>query len=128
MKKMVLLTLLLLGSCTYTYIPLVRESRAPDPRLTIIDAGSSLAQTKRSLRLTLELLVVPESDWLVVQWFDPRNKEVSAKSLYLEPEPQAVTLALPQGTKLEDGLWRAVVSYQGKLARQFSLKVRVPRK
>lgn len=127
MRQLVLLTLLLLGGCTYTYIPLVRESRAPEPRLTITDAGSRLEQTKRSLRLTLELLVVPESDWLVVQWFDPRNQEVAAKSLYIEPEPQAVTLALPQGTKLEDGLWRAVVSYQGKLARQFSLKVRVPR-
>ena len=124
MKRLILLVLMLLGSCTYTYIPLVREARAPEPRLTIVDDKSSLEQNETSLELTLELSTVPEPDWLVVQWFDPGNEEVAAESLYLEPAPQAVTLSLPSGTALGDGLWRAVVSYQGKLARQFSVRVR----
>ena len=121
--------LLFLGSCTFTYIPPLREARAPEPRLGVIDKKSSLEQNETSLRLTLELATVPEPDWLAVQWFDPGNDEVAAESVWLEPAPesQAVAVPLPPRISLEDGLWRVVVSYQGKLVRQFSVTVRVPR-
>ncbi len=130
--RLVLLSLvfpLLLGSCTFTYIPPLREARVPAPRLTIVDNKSGLEQNETSLRLTLELATVPEADWLAVQWFDPGNDEVAAESVWLEPAPdsQAVTVPLPPRIALEDGLWRVVVSYQGELARQFSVTVRVPR-
>ena len=119
---------LLLGGCTFTYIPPLREARAPEPRLSILDQ-SALEQNETSLKLNLRLATVPEADWLAVQWFDPANDEVAAESVWLEPapKPQNVAVSLPARTSLKDGLWRAVVSYQGKLARQFSVEVRVPR-
>lgn len=128
MTRFILLVLFFLGSCTFTYIPPLREARAPEPRLTVVDKKSSLEQNETSLKLTLELATVPEPDWLAVQWFDPGNDEVAAESVWLEPapEPQAVAVSLPPRTALENGLWRAVVSYQGKLLRQFSARVRIP--
>ena len=129
MMRLTLLVLVFLAGCTFTYIPPLREARIPEPRLTIIDQKSSLEQTQTSLKLTLELATVPQADWLAVQWFSPGNDEVAAQSVWLEPapEPQAVAVPLSPRIALADGLWRAVVSYQGKLARQFSVTVRVPR-
>lgn len=122
-----LLALLLLGGCTFTYIPLVREARIPDPRLNIADE-SSLLQNDAGLELTLYIATVPEADWVAVQWFDPSNEEVYATSLWAKPAPKTQTFVttLPPEVTLEDGLWRTVVSYQGRLARQFSLEVRAP--
>jgi len=118
--------LFVLSSCTFTYIPVVREVRAPEPRLSVL-GGSELLQNETSLELELKLATVPEADWLAVQWFDPGNDEVAAASVWLEPapEPQALTLALPPRVALKDGLWRVVLSYQGQFTRQFSATVRV---
>lgn len=117
--------LLVLSGCTLTYTPLVREARAPEPRLVIRSGALVLDEASLELKLRLS---VPEADWLAVQWFGPGNDEVSATSVWLEPapEPQPLAVALPPGVALEDGLWRAVVSYQGQLVRQFSLQVRTP--
>ncbi len=124
--KLVLLTLLILGGCTFTYTPLLREARAPEPRL-VVGKSSALVQSDASLRLELQVSV-PEADWLAVQWFSPANDEVSATSLWLEPtsKPQALSVALPSQIDLEDGLWRVVLSYQNRLVRQFSASVRAP--
>ncbi len=127
MTRFVLLGLFLLGGCTFTYIPPLRTSQAPEPRLIVV-AASGLEQNETSLKLTLELTTVPEPDWLAVQWFDPGNDEVAAESVWLTPAPEAQTLSvsLPPRVALEDGLWRVVLSYQGKLLRQFSTTVRTP--
>ena len=124
--KFALLTLLIMGGCTFTYTPLLREARAPEPRL-VIGKPSALVQAETSLQLELKVSV-PEADWLAVQWFSPANDEVSATSLWLEPtaKPQALSVALPSQIDLEDGLWRVVLSYQDRLVRQFSTSVRVP--
>jgi hypothetical protein len=118
---------LTLGGCAFTYIPVVREAQAPEPRLTLSEQ-SALRQEGDTLSLELLLKTVPKADWLVVQWFDPANDEVYATSLWLEPRPDEQTLStpLPAEIALEDGLWRTIVSYQGRLERQFSLSVRVP--
>lgn len=119
-----LLPLLALSGCAFTYLPLVREARVPDPRLTVL-RESELVQADGALELTLALESVPEADWLAVQWFAPSNSEVAAESVWLEPAPtaQSLELALPGRVVLENGLWRAVVSYQGRLIRQFSATV-----
>ena len=115
---------LVLGGCTFTYTPPVREARAPEPRLVV--GQGALLQADEALRLELKL-TVPESDWLAVQWFSPANDEVWATSLWLEPSPKPQTLSatLPSRIDLTDGLWRVVLSYQGGLVRQFSAPVRV---
>lgn len=124
-----LLTLLslILSGCAFTYIPLVREPKVPEPRLYVSDS-SELLQTEGSLALMLTIETVPEPDWLAVQWFNPANEEVYATSLWLEPaaKPQKVTSTLPARIALEDGLWRTVISYQGLLERQFSATLKVP--
>ena len=118
-----LLPLLPLSGCAFTYVPLVREARTPDPRLTVL-RESRLVEADGALELTLALERVPEADWLAVQWFDPGNSEVAAESVWLEPAAaQTLELALPGRVVLENGLWRAVVSYQGRLIRQFSVTV-----
>ena len=122
--KLSVLLMLILGGCTFTYTPPVREARAPEPRF-VVDEGV-LVQADEVLKLELQV-TIPESDWLAVQWFSPTNDEVSATSLWLEPspEPQALSVALPSRIDLTDGLWRVVLSYQGGLVRQFSTSVRV---
>ena len=120
-----LLLLLALSGCTFTYLPPVREVRVPEPRFTVA-AASRLAQNETTIRLDLRLVTVPEADWLAVQWFGPNNDEVTAESVWVVPaeEPQDVAVSLPPSAVLRDGLWRAVLSYQGRFVRQFSVQVR----
>lgn len=115
----------LLGGCTYTYLPPVREARLPEPRLTVA-AASRLEQNETTVRLELRLVTVPEADWLAVQWFGPDNDEVTAESVWVVPRgaPQNVAVSLPPSVVLRGGLWRAVLSYQGRFVRQFSVQVR----
>ena len=119
------LLLLALGGCAYTYLPPVREARVPEPRLTVA-AASRLEQNETTVRLDLRLVTVPEADWLAVQWFGPDNDEVTAESVWVVPAagPQDVAVSLPPSIVLRDGLWRAVLSYQGRFVRQFSVTVR----
>lgn len=123
------LILLLLGGCAYTYLPPVREARAPEPRLTIA-AVSRLEQNETTIRLDVRLVTVPEADWLAVQWFGPDNDEVTAESVWVVPAetPQDVAVSLPPSVVLRNGLWRAVLSYQGQFVRQFSVQVRTPQR
>jgi hypothetical protein len=76
-------------------------------------------------RLVLQLTAsdVPEADWLAVQWFAPNNLQVASASQWLEPsrEPQDLRFVLSEDVTLRPGDWRAVVSYQSRVARQFSL-------
>ena len=125
MKANLLFVLLMLSGCTFTYTPILREARAPEPRL-VVGKPSALAQAAEALHLELQV-TVPEADWLAVQWFDPANDEVWATSVWLEPspEPQIIAVTLPSRIDLTDGLWRVVLSYQGRLVRQFSASVRV---
>lgn len=115
-----------LSSCAFTYIPLLREVKAPEPLFTVSEA-SALTQEGNRLTLSLEVETVPEADWLAVQWFNPANEEVYAASLWLRPAPatQSLSPALPPRIPLENGLWRAIISYRGDLIRQFSTTVRV---
>ena len=126
-KRLVYLLVLLLSlsGCAYTYLPPVREARVPEPRLTIA-AASRLGQNETTIRLDLRLITVPEADWLAVQWFGPNNDEVTAESVWVVPAegPQDVAVSLPPSAVLRDGLWRAVLSYQGRFVRQFSVQVR----
>ncbi len=116
-----------LSACTLTYLPPLREARALEPRLELSpESGLNVPDSavSRGLELTIMLRTIPESDWLAVQWFSPRNDEVAATSLWLEPDTtRELRTALPSDVTLTDGLWRAVVSYQGRLIRQFSLEV-----
>jgi hypothetical protein len=123
----VLLALCAVSSCTYTYIPPVPRGRVePDPTLNLhTSAGIVTEMVAGTERLVLQLTAsdVPEADWLAVQWFAPNNLQVASASQWLEPsrEPQDLRFVLSEDVTLRPGDWRAVVSYQSRVARQFSL-------
>lgn len=122
-----LLALCAVSSCTYTYIPPVPRGRVePDPTLNLhTSAGIVTERVAGTERLVLQLTAsdVPEADWLAVQWFAPDNRQVASASQWLEPshEPQDLQFVLSEDVTLRPGDWRAVVSYQSRVARQFSL-------
>jgi hypothetical protein len=121
----------LLSSCTYTYIPPVPRGRVePEASLDLHASTGIVTETRAGAqRLVLQLSAsdVPEEDWLAVQWFAPDNQQVASASQWLEPssDPQDVRFVLADIT-LRPGDWRAVVSYQNRVARQFSVVLEPP--
>ena len=115
-----ILALTLLSACTYTYIPPVPEARS---REKVFDLSSSAGLTQVGERLRLEYSVneVPEADWLAVQWFAPNNDRVASESVWIEPGDEGVTQTLrsPERISLSPGTWRAVLSFRGRIVRQF---------
>lgn len=133
LKRPVLIVLLLglcagiVSSCTYTYIPPVPRGRV-EPEATLdlhASAGIVTETVSGSERLALQLTAnnVPEAAWLAVQWFAPDNQQVASASQWLEPsrQPQDLRFVLSEDVTLRPGDWRVVVSYQSRVARQFSL-------
>ncbi|MEM7735434.1 MAG: hypothetical protein AAF267_06545 [Deinococcota bacterium] len=116
---------ILSSSCTYTYIPPIPRGRAePDPSLDL-HASSGIQHTAQGLTLLLTAQDVPEANWLAVQWFAPDNTQVASASQWLTPnrDPQEIRFRLPADISVTDGDWRAVVSFQNRVARQFSLPI-----
>ena len=125
MKRLtVSLLALLLGACTYTYIPPVPEART---REKIFDLSSSDGLVGEGERLRLELTVdeVPEADWLAVQWFAPNNDRVASESFWIEPQAEGTTRTVlsPERVTLRPGTWRAVLSFRGRIVRQFAVVI-----
>ena len=116
---------LLLSACAYTYIPPIPRTEAtPEPTFTV-SPSSELFREATTLRLRLRVTEVPTAGWVAVQWLSPRNQEVASDSIWFEPspDPQVADFTLPDDVTLTPGEWRAVVSYGGRVARQFSLAV-----
>ena len=115
--------LFFLPSCTFLYLP-------PElPVQTIsetfdISGSSGLTYENSQLELSVLLRNVPNEGWLVVQWYAPSSKEAASDSLWIEQRDEglAQTFTLPQVPSR--GEWRAVVSFEEKLLRQFSFNVR----
>ena len=119
------LLVLFLSACAYTYIPPIpRTQPMPEPAFTVAPS-SELFREGRTLRLRLRVTEVPAADWVAVQWLGPRNQEAGSESVWFEPspDPQVADFVLPEGVVLTPGEWRAVVSYRGRVARQFSVEV-----
>ncbi|MBS3966592.1 MAG: hypothetical protein KGZ60_04990 [Truepera sp.] len=118
------LALLALSSCAFTYIPLIPEARTLPPSLDL-RGSAGLLQDGDSLALHLTLREVPAADWLAVQWYAPDNRIVASESIWVDPSSASTTRVffLPAEATWQPGLWRAVVSFQGQVVRQFSLAV-----
>ncbi len=115
--------LLLLSACTYTYIPPVPEART---REKVFDLSSPSGLTLENERLRLDYRVdeVPEADWLAVQWFAPNNDQVASESVWIsEVEGGTSTLFSPERVTLRPGTWRAVLSFRGRIVRQFATTI-----
>ena len=125
MRLLISLTLLL-SACTYTYIPPVPEARTRE-KVFDLSSADGLTLEGEALELGITLDEVPEADWLAVQWFAPNNDQAASASIWVGPanEGETRTLRSPERATLRSGTWRAVLSFQGRIVRQFSLVVSV---
>lgn len=123
-----LLLLVLTAGCRPLYIPPVPES-ADAPTHARLGSDSELSWSPVSGRLELRVLVagVEEPGWLAVQWLAPNGTEVASQSAWLAPSadgsPAGHLFVSPLDVDLGAGEWRALVSWQGFLLRQFRAEV-----
>jgi hypothetical protein len=122
-----------LTACQPLYIPLVPD--APEaPTALRLSSDSSLDVVAGRPRLTLSIdstdaALVSLGVWLNVQWFGPSGRQAASGSLWLEGPPsertKVVVFVLPADVAVVSGEWRAVVSVDGVLLRQFRADVAV---
>jgi hypothetical protein len=125
-KRLLLLLfsfLLFLSSCTFLYLPPELPVQTI-PETFDISGSSGLTYENNLLELSVLLRNVPSEGWLAVQWYAPNSKEIASDSAWIErrDEGLAQTFTLPQVPSR--GEWRAVVSFEKTLLRQFSFDVR----
>jgi hypothetical protein len=115
------------GGCRPLYLPPVPDSVNVTPMARLgSDSGLRVGPPGGALRLHLVLLAVPQAGWLAVQWFAPDGREAASDSVWVTPqdEGQGRTLGLPANAgPATAGEWRAVVSMDGVVLRQFRLAV-----
>lgn len=120
-----LLTTVVLTSCTFTYVPFIPANPQLREARFLMSESQGLRVEEEQLRLDITIKEIPKSDWLAVQWFSPLSKEVASDSKWLEVvegeevSEHSLSFDLPVDITLTPGYWRAVVSYQGRLIRQF---------
>jgi hypothetical protein len=117
------LLLFTLPSCTFLYLPPELPIQSI-PEVFDISGSSGLSYQNNELELSVLLRNVPNEGWLAVQWYAPNSKQVNSDSVWIErrDEGLAQTFTLPQ--RPSRGEWRAVVSFEKKLLRQFAFDVR----
>lgn len=110
-------------SCTFLYIPPVLESQNLTETLNI-EASRGLFLAQDRLILSLTPRHITEEGWLMVQWFS-ESRELASDAKWLDASQEGFHLSysLPHQLALEPGTWRAVVSWQGRLLRQFSIDI-----
>ena len=115
--------LLYLSSCTFLYLPPELPVQSI-PETFDISGSSGLKYQNNQLELSVLLRNVTQEGWLAVQWYAPNSKEVTSDSVWIEERDEglAQTFTLPQIPSR--GEWRAVVSFEKTLLRQFSFNVR----
>ena len=113
-----------LTSCTLLYIPPVLETQEM-PETLNIDGSRGLFLANDELILAVQLNQVPQEGWLMVQWFSDTNSEVGSDAQWIDSRQvgQVLNYVLPGKIDLSEGTWRAVVSFQNQLIRQFSIDV-----
>ena len=119
-----LLPLFTLPACTFLYIPPLRESLEA-PESISLEGSRGLYLQSKALRLRVQLTNVPAEGWLNVQWFSDANDEVASDAKWISSDDAGFGLIynLPANIELKTGTWRAVVSFEGKFLRQFSLNI-----
>ncbi len=117
------LLIALLSSCTFLYLPPELPVQTI-PETFDISGSSGLKYANNQLELSVLLRNVTQDGWLAVQWYAPNSKEIASDSVWIEvrDEGLAQTFTLPQIPSR--GEWRAVVSFEQRLLRQFSFEVK----
>ncbi len=118
------LALLALSGCRPLYLPPVPNDGLPEPHPVRLssESGLTLGQGGRPT-LVVDVIDLPSAGWLAVQWFGPKGSEVASESAWLEQDAARAEFVLPADVDLVGGEWRAVVSFGGRLLRQYLLAV-----
>jgi hypothetical protein len=114
---------LLLSSCTFLYLPPELPIQSI-PEVFDISGSSGLSYKNNELELSVLLRNVPQQGWLAVQWYAPNSKQVNSDSIWIERRDEGLTQTFTLPQIPSRGEWRAVVSFEEKLLRQFSLDVK----
>lgn len=119
-----------LAGCTPLYVPLVPEA-PPVPAVARLSDASRLELVEGRPRLVLGLAAAGATAleqggaWLDVQWFAPAGAQAASESVWLMSAGNAeeLTFDLPADVLVVPGEWRAVVSLDGMVLRQFRVDV-----
>lgn len=120
-----LLVLLVLTSCSYTYLPPVPASAISErPTRLVLSSASRLSFANQRLELQIIVLELPQEGWLELQFFDPFATEIGSASYYMKQEDIGkVRYLYPANKVQENGTYRAIASFKGVILRQFSTEV-----
>ncbi len=115
--------LIFLSSCTFLYLPPELPIQTI-PETFDISGSSGLRYQANELELSVLLRNVPQEGWLAVQWYAPNSKQVNSDSLWIERRDEGLTQTFTLPQIPSRGEWRAVVSFEERLLRQFSFSVK----
>ncbi|MDV6375818.1 hypothetical protein ORD21_14565 [Deinococcus sp. ZS9-10] len=104
-----------LGSCRYNFVPLLPPVIAPNLPVRITEAA--LKRDGNDLIVTARLDGRFEPGFLSVNWFDS-SRAIGSDSVYLDAEQRTATFRLEA---IDDGAYRAVLSFGGAVLRQVEL-------
>ena len=126
----VVAALALLGGCRPLYIPLVPAGQEA-PSAVRLSEGSHLEVVDGRPRLTVSFaatgaaLAALDGAWMNVQWFRPSGAQAASEAVWLDEQAlvEELVFELPVDVDPVAGEWRAVVSLDGMLLRQFRADV-----
>lgn len=111
-----------LSSCTFLYLPPELPVQSI-PETFDISGSSGLTYENNLLELSVLLRNVPQEGWLAVQWYAPNSREIASDAVWIEQRDEGLAQTFTLSQIPSRGEWRAVVSFEKTLLRQFSLEV-----
>jgi hypothetical protein len=120
----VVVTMLSISGCVFTFIPLVPEKIQLEPRLTF-KAGSELRQVGEDIVLHLELAKVPSEGFVGAYLYralpDGGEEKIGEDSKLANPQTTSLEFRLSDAVV---GQYRALVFWQGAVERQFEFELK----
>ncbi len=113
MKRALLLLLILLGGCRYTFWPLIPPQESYPPRVSLT---GKLVEGEGQVTAVLQVRRWPEPDYLELRWYKG-DELVEARSIWLEKAGE-VKVELPREP---DGFYRLLVLVQDRPVLQLDL-------
>jgi hypothetical protein len=118
-----------LASCTPLFLPPVpHDALTPAPAWRLAGDGALRAASfvgGPRLRVRFRFDAVPHDAWVSVQWFGPAGGERASAAVWVARADEGRTFAidLPADVPIEPGAWRALLSVDGQVLRQFDVIV-----
>lgn len=117
--------LVVVAGCTPLFLPPVPGNTLVPTPVWRVNSDSALAWNGAQLELRIRFSEIPQATWVAVQWFGATNGERASASYWVEPTDLERTFQwlLPDDVRASAGAWRAIVSVDSLLLRQFNATV-----